>query len=94
MTVGYLSETLQLSAIEVIKQLMRNGIMANMGAGAYKLQPGDVEHWDFHGWSFNAFVPAVIGSFPQPFLSGFRGKKLPTIVVYQEGLEKTAMFFC
>ncbi len=67
-----------------------NGILANVGAGGYKLRPGDVEHWDFHGWGFNAFIPAIIGSFPQPFLSGYGGKVRPTVIVHQPGFRQIA----
>lgn len=67
-----------------------NGISANVGALDYKLCNGDVEHWDFHDWSFHAFVPAIIGDFPQPFLGGYQGKVLPTLVVYDEGSQEAA----
>jgi hypothetical protein len=67
-----------------------NGFSANIGALDYKLCDGDIEHWDFHDWSFHDFVPAVIGDFPEPFLCGYQGKVLPTIVVYDEGLQDAA----
>ena len=28
-----------------------NGIMANTFASGYKLQPGDMQHWDYHDYS-------------------------------------------
>lgn len=68
-----------------------NGISANVGALDYKLCDGDVEHWDFHDWSFRAFIPAIISEFPQPFLGGYQGKVLPTVVVYyDEGFQDAA----
>jgi len=67
-----------------------NGMSANVGALDYKLSHGDVEHWDFHDWSFHAFVPAIIGDFPQPFSSGYQGKILPTTIVYDEGFQEAA----
>ncbi len=67
-----------------------NGMSANIGALDYKLCPGDVEHWDFHDWSFHAFIPAIIGDFPQPFLGGYQGKILPAIIVYDEGFQNAA----
>lgn len=67
-----------------------NGILAKVGAGGYKLCPGDVEHWDFHEWGFNAFIPAIIGSFPQPFLSGYGGRTRPTVIVHQTGFGQIA----
>lgn len=68
-----------------------NGMSANVGLMDYELYEGDVEHWDFHDWSFHAFVPATIGDFPQPFVGGYQGKNLPTIVVYDEGFRDAAL---
>lgn len=67
-----------------------NGMSANIGALDYKLHDSDVEHWDFHDWSFHAFIPAFIGDFPQPFSGGYQGKVVPTIVVYDEGFQEVA----
>ena len=41
-----------------------NGIQSNIGALDYKLHDGDIQHWDFHDWSFRQFIPAIIGDFP------------------------------
>lgn len=62
-----------------------NGMSANVGVLDYKLCDGDIAHWDFHDWSFHSFIPAIIGDFPQPFVGGYQGKILPTIIVYDEG---------
>lgn len=62
-----------------------NGIMTKTGALDYTLHPGDVEHWDFHNWGFQQFIPAAIGAFPEPFLHGYEGTVYPTIVCYQDG---------
>jgi hypothetical protein len=67
-----------------------NGMAVNTGAGAYLLLPGDVEHWDYHDWSFRQFIPAIIGDFPEPFLHGHGGQIYPTLVVYQDGREEAA----
>jgi len=67
-----------------------NGISANVGGLSYKLCDGDIEHWDFHDWSLRAFVPAIIGDFPQPFLSGYRGKVSPTIIVHDKVFQNAA----
>ena len=67
-----------------------NGISSNVGAAAYMLQVGDVEHWDYRDWDFHQFVPAIVGDFPEPFLHGHRGVVYPTLVVYQEGREEEA----
>jgi len=67
-----------------------NGISVSTGAGGYTLQDGDSQHWDYHGWSFRQFIPAIIGDFPEPFLHGFRGEVYPTVVTYQDGWEEEA----
>ena len=59
-----------------------NGIASNVGARDYVLREGDVEHWDFRSWSYQQFIPAVISSYPQSFLIGFKAPVLPTVVVY------------
>ena len=67
-----------------------NGISANVGGLSYELHDGDIEHWDFHDWSLRAFVPAIIGDFPQPFLGGYRGSVSPTIIVYDKDFQNAA----
>jgi len=54
-----------------------NGILAEDGAAAHKLAPGDDVWWDHHDWGGSADVRAVVGAFPQPFESGTEGKRLP-----------------
>jgi len=54
-----------------------NGIESPVGAGEFRLSPGDRVWWDLHDWGATMKVPAVVGSFPEPFLSGSRGKRIP-----------------
>jgi len=54
-----------------------NGILAEDGAAAHKLAAGDDVWWDHHDWGASAHVRAVVGAFPEPFLSGVAGKRLP-----------------
>ena len=54
-----------------------NGILADDGAAAHKLAAGDDVWWDHHDWGASADVRAVVGAFPEPFLSGVDGKRLP-----------------
>ena len=61
-----------------------------MGALDYKLHDGDIQHWDFHDWSFHTFTPAIIGAFPEPFLHGYGGKTSPTIIVCPDSLKEEA----
>jgi hypothetical protein len=67
-----------------------NGIQSNVGALDYMMRPGDIEHWDFHDWSFRHFIPAMVGAFPEPFLHGYSGKKQPTLIVYSDNLKEAA----
>ena len=57
-----------------------NGVEAGKGAAATNVHPGDHIWWDRHDWSQTDDVPAVVGSFPEPFLSGLDGKRLPVRV--------------
>jgi uncharacterized protein DUF4430 len=54
-----------------------NGVEAPQGAAATVVHRGDRVWWDRHDWGAAMRVPAVVGSFPQPFLSGVGGKRLP-----------------
>jgi hypothetical protein len=62
-----------------------NGVEAPRGAAATRLHPGDRVWWDRHTWSTAASIPAVVGSFPEPFRSGVDGKRLPVRVVCVPG---------
>ena len=55
-----------------------NGLEASVGAAAYKLSPGDVVQWDYRDWSATDRVPAIVGAYPEPFVHGTGGKRLPT----------------
>jgi len=57
-----------------------NGVQAPKGAAATNVNPGDHIWWDRHDWSQTEEVPAVVGSFPEPFLNGIEGKRLPVRV--------------
>jgi hypothetical protein len=54
-----------------------NGIEAEQGATARKISAGDRVWWDHHDWSTAMRVPAVVGAFPEPFLSGTGGRRTP-----------------
>jgi hypothetical protein len=57
-----------------------NGVEASEGAAAVRLHPGDRVWWDRHDWGAAMRVPAVVGSFPEPFVHGIAGKRLPVRV--------------
>jgi Domain of unknown function (DUF4430) len=58
-----------------------NGYLADRSAAEYKLHTGDVEWWDYRSWRDPAQDPLVVGSFPEPFLHGYGGKRRPAVVV-------------
>jgi hypothetical protein len=57
-----------------------NGIQAPVGAASTPVHRGDHIWWDLHDWTASASIPAVVGSFPEPFVHGSAGKRLPTTV--------------
>lgn len=57
-----------------------NGVQAPQGAAETNLHPGDHVWWDLHDWSQTDSVPAVVGSFPEPFVNGVGGKRWPVRV--------------
>ncbi len=57
-----------------------NGVQAAKGAAVTAVNRGDRIWWDLHDWSAAESVPAVVGSFPEPFLHGVGGKRLPTTI--------------
>ncbi|HEX3850909.1 MAG TPA: DUF4430 domain-containing protein [Polyangiaceae bacterium] len=57
-----------------------NGVQASKGAAETSVHQGDHVWWDLHDWSQASNVPAVVGSFPEPFLAGMEGKRLPVRV--------------
>jgi hypothetical protein len=59
-----------------------NGYEGDRSAAEYRLRPGDVEWWDFRSWQGQMREPVVVGAFPEPFLHGYAGRRLPARVVY------------
>jgi hypothetical protein len=57
-----------------------NGIEADVGAADRELASGDVVQWDHRRWDAAMRVPAIVGAFPEPFLSGEEGKRIPARV--------------
>src|SRR4051794_10706258 len=47
-----------------------NGIESSAGAAERRVAPGDGIWWDRHQWEAAQRIPAVVGSFPEPFLAG------------------------
>lgn len=57
-----------------------NGVESKLGAASVRVHAGDRVWWDHHDWSATQTVPAVVGSFPEPFVHGLGGKRLPVRV--------------
>jgi hypothetical protein len=57
-----------------------NGVEAGKGAADTKLHTGDHVWWDRHVWKAAESIPAVVGSFPEPFVDGYGGKHLPLMI--------------
>jgi Domain of unknown function (DUF4430) len=54
-----------------------NGVQAPKGAATTGVHAGDHIWWDLHDWSATENIPAVVGSFPEPFTNGIGGKRYP-----------------
>lgn len=54
-----------------------NGVQASEGAATTVVHAGDHIWWDLHNWSATENIPAVVGSFPEPFTNGIGGKRYP-----------------
>ena len=57
-----------------------NGLESDVGAAEYELSPGDVVQWDFRNWRGSMDIRAIVGAFPEPFVSGVEGKRFPVRV--------------
>jgi len=64
-----------------------NGVLAAKGAAETNVRPGDRVWWDLHDWSQAEEVPAVVGTFPEPFLNGIEGRRLPVRVECAPGAQ-------
>jgi hypothetical protein len=68
-----------------------NGLMADVGAAEYPVNPGDVVWWDFHSWEYATGTPAIIGAYPHPFRSRpGESPAWPLSVIAVEGYEAQA----
>ena len=53
-----------------------NGVQASKGPAAASVHAGDHIWWDLHGAGQAKDIPAVVGSFPEPFLNGIEGEQI------------------
>lgn len=52
-----------------------NGIESDRGAAEFRVRGGDRVWWDHRDWTSAMRVPAVVGSFPEPLLHGYGGRR-------------------
>jgi hypothetical protein len=57
-----------------------NGVESTVGAADYPMHGGEAIWWDYRDWSAAMRVPAVVGSWPQPFTGGYDGERRPVAV--------------
>jgi hypothetical protein len=62
-----------------------NGVESSVGAAAYDLHGGEAIWWDYRDWTSALHVPAVVGSWPHPFVGGYEGREHPVAVVCMGG---------
>ena len=53
-----------------------NGIESSVGAAEVRVHGGDRIWWDYRDWTDAMRVPAVVGSWPEPFLNGAEGRRV------------------
>jgi hypothetical protein len=61
-----------------------NGVLSPTGAAEVSVTGGDKIWWDIHDWSASEGAPAVVGSWPAPFTTGWEGHA-PVVVVECDG---------
>jgi hypothetical protein len=54
-----------------------NGVQAPQGAATTAVHRNDRIWFDLHDWRATNSIPAVVGSFPEPFANGVGGKRYP-----------------
>lgn len=54
-----------------------NGVEAPKGAAETNVDTGERIWWDLHDWGQTDEIPAVVGSYPEPFVNGIEGKRYP-----------------
>jgi Domain of unknown function (DUF4430) len=61
-----------------------NGVLSPTGAAEVSVKGGDKIWWDIHDWAASEGAPAVVGSWPAPFTTGWEGHE-PVVVVECDG---------
>ena len=67
--------------------LFVNGVHTTKSAAETKVHKGDQVWLDLHDQSAAGTIPAVVGSFPEPFTSGINGQRYPTTLECSPGFK-------
>jgi len=62
-----------------------DGVESPIGAADYELRGGERIWWDYRDWLATNHVPAVVGSWPAPFVAGYEGEQHPVTVLCEAG---------
>jgi Domain of unknown function (DUF4430) len=62
-----------------------DGLESPVGAAEVSLQGGETVWWDNHDWSASEHIPAVVGSWPAPFSTGWEGHEPVVFVECRDG---------
>ncbi|MCT4621784.1 MAG: DUF4430 domain-containing protein [Marinisporobacter sp.] len=65
-----------------------NGILSEVGAEDYYLNPKDIVIWDYHDWDNNIYGSSIIGAYPINFINGHDGNIYKTEIVTTKSYEK------
>jgi len=57
-----------------------DGTESPVGAADVDAQDGERIWWDYRDWDATNHVPAVVGSWPAPFVDGVAGRRYPVVV--------------
>lgn len=57
-----------------------DGVESPVGAAEVDVDGGERIWWDYRDWAATNHVPAVVGSWPAPFVQGVEGKRQPVVV--------------
>jgi hypothetical protein len=64
-----------------------DGVESPVGAAEVELERDERVWWDYRDWSATNHVPAVVGSWPAPFVSGVAGKDYRVVLECRGGGE-------
>lgn len=62
-----------------------DGVLSPVGAAERLLRGGERVWWDHRDWSATGRVPAVVGSWPAPFVDGYEGRRHPVALECKGG---------